>query len=777
MAIKRFEADMNIIQQLGDHPNLDNEMSAEEIKAKFDEAGNEIKEYLNETVAPAIDALDGKAVSHDTAITTLKTGLSNEIQTRSGADSALHNEIVAVDEKFEANKAVTDTRLTNVELGHVATDNSLTRNGIPANAKVVGDRFNNILSDVSYRCRFSGGKLIDPVNGKSAVDLGASLLAAYRAGKNVVIFDEIDKGNGDIEEPYIREFVCAGFRDNREDLILFFCRVEGDTVETINVNCSDGTLSQTTKEIGTSDVYEAEYNYDSQKLIRGNFNEMRNAYNEGKIVTLKTEIEADHTKLFYCVGYTPFEFSGTEGDELIFHRTLAGGIEMAIVDSVEGRVIESFVPISGLNTTVGQKTEQGGTIFNDCETNQATAEFATAFGSESKAAAKGAIAAGMRIPKSGANITYDDEGRQVAVNEEDWRYNEAYGYGSEAFGKGAVAYSRASKSFGYRTQTGYPPSAEHANARPEAIVQTDADGNPTYPADNVGQGAVAIGADTAALFNHTLAGGWGAIARNYNALAFGDHPEANGEHSVSLNYKTKANAMGAIAAGSGTEVNGKYAFGGGLNGKVNGNYSIGGGMKYEVDGNFSITQGLENKARSNCAAVFGAGLITPQQMVNGSNTGKGYALSLLGQYNAYANGELDNALLAVGYGTSDKSRKNAFVVNKDGSAKLAGALSADGATFERTVTMDGGLMSWGTSTFLADVEIAGKLTFDSIDSSSRKRMFTYKSSSSAPDESKAGDYVGQLWRQENDSGEVIAVYMYCGYTAATGSKHKWIKLG
>ena len=352
MAIKRLEADMNIIQQLGDHPNLDNEMSAEEVKAKFDEAGNEIKEYINETVAPAIDALDGKAASHDTAITTLKTGLSNEIQNRSGADSALHTEIVAVDEKFEANKAETNTRLTNVELGHVATDNSLTRNGIPANAKVVGDRFKNILSDVSYKCRFSSGKLVDPANGKSAVDLGASLLAAYQAGKNVVIFDEIDKGNGDIEEPYIREFVCAGFRDNREDLILFFCRVEGETVETVNVNCSDGTLSQTTKEIGTSDVYEAEYNYDSEKLIRGNFNEMRKAYNAGKVVTLKTEIEADHTKLFYCVGYTSFEFSGTEGDELIFHRTLAGGIEMAIVDSTEGRVIESFTPISGLDTTL-----------------------------------------------------------------------------------------------------------------------------------------------------------------------------------------------------------------------------------------------------------------------------------------------------------------------------------------------------------------------------------------------------------------------------------------
>ena len=97
MAIERFEADMNIIQQLGDHPNLDNELSAEEVKAKFDEAGNEIKEYLNETVVPAVNDLEGKSTSYDAAIAALKTGLSNEIQNRFVADSALHNEIFAVD--------------------------------------------------------------------------------------------------------------------------------------------------------------------------------------------------------------------------------------------------------------------------------------------------------------------------------------------------------------------------------------------------------------------------------------------------------------------------------------------------------------------------------------------------------------------------------------------------------------------------------------------------------------------------------------------------------
>lgn len=55
------------------------------------------------------------------------------------------------------------------------------------------------------------------------------------------------------------------------------------------------------------------------------------------------------------------------------------------------------------------------------------------------------------------------------VQSSDYRFNEAYGTGSIAAGMGAVAYSRASKSFGYRTQTGMPSKKEQTEHRPEDI--------------------------------------------------------------------------------------------------------------------------------------------------------------------------------------------------------------------------------------------------------------------------------------------------------------------
>jgi hypothetical protein len=157
----------------------------------------------------------------------------------------------------------------------------------------------------------------------------------------------------------------------------------------------------------------------------------------------------------------------------------------------------------------GLKTPEGGEIFNDYDTNQATAEFAAAFGTQTIAAGKASLAQGTTVFKSGSNyivnsnkLVYvistdcdlaisEGEGKYEVISQEalentvgypciltssggfvpasDLRVNEAYGTGSFAGGMGAVAYSRASKSLGYRTQTGYPPNAELAAARPEAL--------------------------------------------------------------------------------------------------------------------------------------------------------------------------------------------------------------------------------------------------------------------------------------------------------------------
>ena len=55
MALTTFDKDMNIIAALDDEPNDVGGLSAAELKAKFDEGGLSLKEYLNNTLLPEID--------------------------------------------------------------------------------------------------------------------------------------------------------------------------------------------------------------------------------------------------------------------------------------------------------------------------------------------------------------------------------------------------------------------------------------------------------------------------------------------------------------------------------------------------------------------------------------------------------------------------------------------------------------------------------------------------------------------------------------------------
>lgn len=57
MAINKFEADVSIISKLGTNPGVDDGLSEEQIKAKFDEAANLIKDYLNNHLISELDKL------------------------------------------------------------------------------------------------------------------------------------------------------------------------------------------------------------------------------------------------------------------------------------------------------------------------------------------------------------------------------------------------------------------------------------------------------------------------------------------------------------------------------------------------------------------------------------------------------------------------------------------------------------------------------------------------------------------------------------------------
>ena len=56
MSMTNFDKNVNIISSLSDEPNSSDGLTADELKAKFDAAVNLIKDYINNTQNPAIDA-------------------------------------------------------------------------------------------------------------------------------------------------------------------------------------------------------------------------------------------------------------------------------------------------------------------------------------------------------------------------------------------------------------------------------------------------------------------------------------------------------------------------------------------------------------------------------------------------------------------------------------------------------------------------------------------------------------------------------------------------
>lgn len=473
--------------------------------------------------------------------------------------------------------------------------------------------------------------------------------------------------------------------------------------------------------------------------------------NDGTEVVFRSPVDCSQVTgliVYYDGGSQEFMFADAHGNNVgdIDHLFAEDVAVKVILDVTKGM---AFVQNADTNAYLegrfaelpGRVTEEGGVILTDCDSKHR--------------AAKGAVSTGFRIGKSGAeyetdengDFVYDENGEPIILDENDWRYNEAIGTGSIAAGMGAVAFSRASKSLGYRTQTGYPPSAEHKAARPEALLITISG---EFPKENIGQAAVAIGADTAALGNHSFAGGYLSIASGMNSFAFGDNgckatgsdavalgcgSKATGEHSfamghsveatgsmsVALGYLTKAIGVRSIAGGYGesgegldakgdnsfsfgvrTHANGGTSVALGHESKANGNTSFACGLRSQADGDFSFAAGNATKANAASSTAFG---ITSQatgygSMATGSGTvaaGK-YSLTAGWQTRTHKdavdgqvafgkyNAEEPNALFIIGNGTSDTDRKNAFEVTKDGGIILR---SPNGTRFKITVSDDG----------------------------------------------------------------------------------------
>ena len=92
--LELLDGDLNIIQKLDDEPNDVGGLTSAELKAKFDESGNIIKKYINETLIPAVLAEDATEESRKQAeaarVAAEQTRQTNE-ETRQSNEAARQN--------------------------------------------------------------------------------------------------------------------------------------------------------------------------------------------------------------------------------------------------------------------------------------------------------------------------------------------------------------------------------------------------------------------------------------------------------------------------------------------------------------------------------------------------------------------------------------------------------------------------------------------------------------------------------------------------------------
>lgn len=188
MALTLLEENLNIIQGLADLPNSDDGLDPDELKAKFDEAVNIIKDYINKTLIPEVESdidaaskgissgsgIDGeKLVDNSVDDVKIKSlngekildeslpaaKLKDKISRAQLAEDATTLKTEDFPNKVVPNRALDDNAVTNVKIEDAAvTPNKLdrpylslgSRTAIPANADL-----NDYVTCGSYACENS----------------------------------------------------------------------------------------------------------------------------------------------------------------------------------------------------------------------------------------------------------------------------------------------------------------------------------------------------------------------------------------------------------------------------------------------------------------------------------------------------------------------------------------------------------------------------------------------------------------------------------------------
>lgn len=102
LEIQLLDGDLNIIQKLDDEPNDVGGLTSAELKAKFDESGNIIKKYINETLIPAVLTDDATEEDRKQAETARVAAEQGRVTAEEGRVSAESGRVSAEQARSEA---------------------------------------------------------------------------------------------------------------------------------------------------------------------------------------------------------------------------------------------------------------------------------------------------------------------------------------------------------------------------------------------------------------------------------------------------------------------------------------------------------------------------------------------------------------------------------------------------------------------------------------------------------------------------------------------------
>ena len=92
MALTKLTTNLNNIQALHDRPNTADGLTADELKEKFDKAGNDIKSYINNTLTSELDSTIADTYTK-TQVDSMFSGLSSTYYSKSQVDSSFQKKI------------------------------------------------------------------------------------------------------------------------------------------------------------------------------------------------------------------------------------------------------------------------------------------------------------------------------------------------------------------------------------------------------------------------------------------------------------------------------------------------------------------------------------------------------------------------------------------------------------------------------------------------------------------------------------------------------------